>query len=653
MAAGNATIGALRVTLGADTAELEKGLKSSQVAIAAFAGAIGGAMTKVADQVVSTVGQLSHTFTKIIDDMDKLGKESQKLGISTEELSKLAFAADLADVSFEALSKGIVKLSKNISSAIVTPSGDAARAFKALGVSMQDLKTSSPDEVFAKVAKRFSELEDGSGKTAAAIAIFGKAGADLIPLLNEGEDGLKKLKDRAEEFGLTISAGTAKAAQDFNDRLKDLASITKGVFVRALSEVLPTLASIAEQMVESKKNSGFLSVALTVLTDAMKGAITVFVVANALFERTAAGFANFASAVASAVSGDFIGAFNKFKDGAQGLDEISARAKKTITELWSGQAVKANEAAAAAENAAKGQEKFNFAALAGKNAVDTFIDSQNKKLAQLTAEIATFGQYTGAVEAAKVQEEALAIAKSNGLTISATQQAALDKLTLSIEAEKLELEGLQLVQANLSPAEALAKQQEKIQFLFDNGVISADQYGNAMKNAAEKAQATWDIAGASIAGSFKDIATSFGKENSSMAALAKVFGIIQSTISMFTGAAKALELPFPANLAAMAAVLAKGAALVASIRSTSVPNAATGLSTVVPGGLGGGDSKLFQSLVEPGEHINITPNSQTQQRGAVVEIRGLTDRRYNLDEVKQIMKGIGDAMKFGYKFENA
>jgi len=104
----------------------------------------------------------------------------------------------------------------------------------------------------------------------------------------------------------------------------------------------------------------------------------------------------------------------------------------------------------------------------------------------------------------------------------------------------------------------------------------------------------------------------------------------------------------------MAAVLAKGAALVASIRSTSVPNAATGLSTVVPGGLGGGDSKLFQSLVEPGEHINITPNSQTgSQRNAVVEVRGLTDRRYNLDEVKQIMKGIGDAMKFGYKFENA
>lgn len=105
-----------------------------------------------------------------------------------------------------------------------------------------------------------------------------------------------------------------------------------------------------------------------------------------------------------------------------------------------------------------------------------------------------------------------------------------------------------------------------------------------------------------------------------MAMAAKVFGAISATISMFTGAAKALELPFPANLAAMAAVLAKGAALVASIKSQSIPSFATGGSFVVPGGASNFDNTFVPLNLASGERVDITPANDVSGSGRATEI---------------------------------
>ena len=72
-------------------------------------------------------------------------------------------------------------------------------------------------------------------------------------------------------------------------------------------------------------------------------------------------------------------------------------------------------------------------------------------------------------------------------------------------------------------------------------------------------------------------------ENKKVATIGKVASIAQATMSMFTGAAKALELPFPANLAAVAAVLAQGAMLVSQIEAVKLANG--GLVRAVTGGV--------------------------------------------------------------------
>jgi hypothetical protein len=157
----------------------------------------------------------------------------------------------------------------------------------------------------------------------------------------------------------------------------------------------------------------------------------------------------------------------------------------------------------------------------------------------------------------------------------------------------------------MSPAAKFAQDLEQLNAVYQSTDMTMQTFQARQQQIAEAAGATWGQAGESMAGSFAKMSSAFGKESKAMATAAKVFGVIQGTISMFTGAAKALELPFPANLAAMAAVLAQGATLVANIKSQQVPTGMmTGGSLMVRGG-GGTDSVPVALNVSPGEQIDV------------------------------------------------
>ncbi|WP_447407521.1 hypothetical protein, partial [Clostridium perfringens] len=90
-----------------------------------------------------------------------------------------------------------------------------------LGISIKgtDGALKSNSQLLNEVSERFAKLQDGPIKTAAAMALFGKAGADLIPLLNGGSASIKEMTDEAKALGLEISSTTGAAAEQFNDNL--------------------------------------------------------------------------------------------------------------------------------------------------------------------------------------------------------------------------------------------------------------------------------------------------------------------------------------------------------------------------------------------------------------------------------------------------
>jgi hypothetical protein len=264
--ATKAVIGALRVDLGLNSAQFSKGLKDAQTGLGklgkaatiGFAAVVAGAAAATAALAPLVKGAINHA--------DALAKSAQKAGTTVEALSRLEYAAKLSDVSLESLTAGLQKLGKSMSDAIITPTSTAATAFKALGIEIKnsDGTMRNSDAVLADVADRFSRLEDGSTKTALAMQMFGKSGAELIPLLNSGRQGLKDMADESDRLGITISTKTAKAAEKFNDTLTTISQIMQGVVNKVMeaekiaTTVLPVIEGIANAAILAAKALDFL-----------------------------------------------------------------------------------------------------------------------------------------------------------------------------------------------------------------------------------------------------------------------------------------------------------------------------------------------------------------------------------------------------------
>ncbi|MEW5771066.1 MAG: phage tail protein [Pseudomonadota bacterium] len=257
---------------------------------------------------VSLAG-LTALVKSAIDTGDALDEMSQRVGISVETLSVWRPAAEQSGVSGESFEKGLRKLSTTMLEA-ATGSEEAARNFAAVGVAFknQDGTLRGTDQVLLDLAERFKAMPDGAQKTALAVQLFGKAGAELIPFLNQGRDGIEELSAEMQALGVQMSGETAAQAGEFNDALDKLKLASTSIGNQIIASLLPALNDMAGGMVESAKEGGTLRVILDgvvlVLKTLALGAATVGKAFVALGEAIGAGVA----AAVEALKGNTAGA---------------------------------------------------------------------------------------------------------------------------------------------------------------------------------------------------------------------------------------------------------------------------------------------------------------------------------------------------------
>lgn len=231
-----------------------------------------------------------------IDSADALDEMAQRTGIAVESLSLLVPAAELSAVTTEKFEAGLKKLATGMLEA-ATGSEASAQNFEALGVAVQnqDGTLRDSEQVLLDLADRFQAMPDGAEKAALAVDIFGKAGAEMIPFLNQGREGIGALKQEAAELGLQLSADTAAQAGNFNDALDKLKLATQSIGNQIIASLLPALNDMAGGMVESAKQGGTLRVILDGIVLVLKtlalGAATVGKAFVALGEAIGAGVA--------------------------------------------------------------------------------------------------------------------------------------------------------------------------------------------------------------------------------------------------------------------------------------------------------------------------------------------------------------------------
>ena len=274
-----AVIGSLRVNLGMNSAEFSKDVKGVNKKLDRFQRQMAGVAKVAANAFAGIAVAAGAAFVGISQHADKMAKSAQKIGIPIEELSTLAHAAELSGVSFSNLETGIGRFSSNITDALSGLSTEGVLAFQSLDVSLKNLDgaTKTTSELLGDIAERFQSMPDGAEKTAIAMRVFGKSGRDLIPMLNQGRDGIKSMTDEAARLGLQLSGETGKAAEAFNDNLTKVGQVMKGIAIQVVSNVLPAMRSLSERFFNAVNEGGAMQRVVTILTGVFNGLIRVVV----------------------------------------------------------------------------------------------------------------------------------------------------------------------------------------------------------------------------------------------------------------------------------------------------------------------------------------------------------------------------------------
>jgi hypothetical protein len=626
--AGNAVIGALRVVLGMDSVSLEKGAKDARASLQKFNDQLSVAGAAAAAAFTVAMGGVVFAINKSLDEADKMGKLAQSVGLPVEELSKLKHAADLSDVSIEEFGKALVKLSKNMSDVAGGATGPAAEAFRKMGVSATDAngQLKSSGAVLEEIADKFEGYKDGAAKSAIAVALFGKAGANMIPMLNAGASGLKEAKQEAEEFGLVIDKKTAIAAETFNDNMTRLHRVLDGITTQIAAYLAPDLANLSVAMVQFSKDGNVVKGAVEGIQTAVMFVareFALFAVGLQGFGAQAVAFKDLMASLTTFDSGAISSAWQKLQTAAADTDKQFAEVNKRfdemkITAASAGTALLTYLQSPIAgmvydfrglqkEVLALGEGFLKTAApvLGAKTAIQSYIDGVKKSTEGTLAEAASVGMATGAKERLKVVAEGLQVAIANDISQTAALKLKLDEVAIAAGNAALKLAGMNLIQQAKEPHELYRQELENNRLAVEAAGGSLEQLAAVNEKTAQKFGMTWQQAVPSIAGSFAEIASSFGKENAKMAKAAQVLGAVQALIATMVGSAESLKLGGWVGIAAAAAVAAKGFALVAAIKSQSVPAMSTGGAITVPGGIGGGDRVRAMVDLEPGEQLDV------------------------------------------------
>jgi hypothetical protein len=254
-----AAIGTLTIEMAANVARLQRDMDSARKSV-------DGAMakiTKAANLAKGALGALGvglsavgiSNFVKgVANAADEVGKLAQRTGVAAGDLQRLKFAAEMSGIGVGSLTTALQVMSRNLNNAS-EDSGEAAKGFQALGISVKnaDGELKSSTQIMAEVAGRFARMQDGAQKTALAMQLFGKSGAELIPMLNEGQAGLEKMYKEAERLGIVMSDDLIKASTAFNDNLSILQNEIKGLMVTAIAPFIQRLAEITTRFVEARQ----------------------------------------------------------------------------------------------------------------------------------------------------------------------------------------------------------------------------------------------------------------------------------------------------------------------------------------------------------------------------------------------------------------
>jgi len=220
----------------------------------------------------ATIAGIQRLGTMVRDAANRLGDlkdASDAIGITTDAMQELTYAAQLSGVSADLLQTSLAKLSKNLGDASMGGSA-AKKALDALGLSGSSLAAMPLDKALGVVADKMSMIENPAERAALATELFGKSGLKMVNMLANGSAGLDAMAAEARSLGVVINRDVIENAAAAADRLDALSMVISANLTEALVNLGPFLIDAAQNLAHmSQAVKDFLSAGGTGLPPVM------------------------------------------------------------------------------------------------------------------------------------------------------------------------------------------------------------------------------------------------------------------------------------------------------------------------------------------------------------------------------------------------
>ncbi len=240
-------------SVGSIASEVFEGFSLAGGAAAIAVGAIGG-VAAAALLAAGGLGELAISGAELVENLSNI---SQKTGISIRDLQTFEAAGATVGVGLDDMVIGMRKFDGALAG-VGKGAQYATLVLKDLGVTTRD-----PKEALEQVADAFAHMPDGVNKANDAIALFGKSGLTLIPLLNKGKEGIGELEQAVNDYGGTIDGKAIKANEDYRLATEKLSLAWTGFKENIVGDVLPTLTKLVDSVSDAERTvTGYITAAI-------------------------------------------------------------------------------------------------------------------------------------------------------------------------------------------------------------------------------------------------------------------------------------------------------------------------------------------------------------------------------------------------------
>ena len=215
--------------------------------IAAGAQAAAAALAATTAAVTATVGAIVSVSGQTAEYGDNIDKMSQKLGMSAEKYQEWDFVMQHSGSDIDKMTTSMKKLAD----AVEEPTEKSTAAFEKLGISMEQAKNMSQEDLFGATITALQKMESGTERTALANDLLGKSAMDLGALLNTSAEDTEAMMQQVHDLGGVMSDDAVKASAAYQDSLQNVKTAISGVgrnigtsFMPAITEMMDGFSAL-------------------------------------------------------------------------------------------------------------------------------------------------------------------------------------------------------------------------------------------------------------------------------------------------------------------------------------------------------------------------------------------------------------------------